>query len=384
MASSKDRRPSPKQPSDRRMGAGRQPPPDRRMQPPKDPGAKRKQRLIILIGMVILGVIAGIAIYGYYREFIAPTRVLAARVGDTRYTQGDLVKRMRLLQASSEAAGETMDFSSTPFSTLNSMAEAGIILRFAPVLGIRVTDEDVELALRRRFSPTIPEGQEVREGQVDREFREFYQAFLDISQLSDNDNRRLVKEQIARARLRELLGEQVPTLADQVEVNWIVLRAPADIIGSGPPALPPDQVLELLEEEDFEDVARKVSMDRIFSDNKGYVGWVPEGAFPFLDETLFGSDERAPIAHNEVSEPIFSEDGTYLIKVTSGPDQREISDEMRDKLKDRALENWLLEKKESGTAEGWWEIKFDSKIYAWVVDQVTAASRSTAGQGNPR
>ena len=363
------------------MRGGRQPPADRRMQPPKDPGSRLRQRLIILVGVAILAVIAGIAIYGYYREFIAPTRVLAARVGDTRYTQGDLVKRMRLLQAASEAAGQTIDFSSTPFATLNSMAEAGIILRFAPALGIRITDEDVDLALRLRFSPTVPEGQEVSEGQVDREFRERYQAFLDISQLSDKDNRRLLKEQIARARLRELLGEQVPTLADQVEVHWIVLRSPADIVGSGPPAPPPDEVLELLTEEDFEDVARDLSMERLYSDNKGYVGWVPKGAFPFLDETLFGSEDREPIPHNEISQPIFAEEGTYMVKVTGGPDQREISEDMRDKLKDRALENWLREKKETGTAEGWWEIKFDSKIYAWVVDQVTQAASPAAAAG---
>ena len=352
------------------------------MQRPRDQRDRRKHRLVILVGVVIFLVIAGIAVFGYYREFMAPSRVLAARVGDTRYTQGDLVKRMRMLQAASGAVGQPIDFSRTPFETLNGMAEAGIIRRFAPGLGIRVTKGDVDFFLQGQFSPNVPEGQEVREGQIQREYRERYQNFLDNSHLSDKGYRRLVEERVYRARIREVLGEQVPLIIDQVEVHWIVLRSPLDATGSGPPALPPDQVLNRLKEEDFEDVAKELSAERTYADDKGYVGWVPQGAFTFLDETLFGSDKRKPLALNEISKPVFAENGTYLVKVTAGPEEQEISETMREKLKDRALDNWVLKRKEIGTSEGWWEMKFDSKIYAWVVKQVTeAAPRATPQAG---
>ena len=355
------------------------------MQRPRDQRDRRKQRLVILVGVVILLVIGGIAVFGYYREFMAPARVLAARVGDTRYTQGDLVKRMRMFQATLGAAGQPIDFATAPFETLNSMLEAGMTSRFAPGFGIRVTEGDVDLYLEQQFSPSVPEGQEVREGQIQREYRGRYQTFLDKGQLSDKDYRRLVEERVYKARIREVLGEQIPLITDQVEVHWIVLPSPVGLIGSAAPSSPPDQILKRLEEEDFEDVAKELSAERRYADDQGYVGWVPQGAFHFLDETLFGGENRKPLSLNEISQPMFSQDGTYLVKVTAGPEEREISETMREKLKDQAFENWILEKKEIGTREGWWEMKFDSKIYSWVVKQVTeAAPRVTPQAGGQR
>ena len=108
MANPRDRQPSTPQPSDRRMRGRRPQRADRRMQLPSDQRTRRRRRGLV-IGAVVLLIIAGIAIYGYYDQFIAPSRVLAARVGDTVYTQGDVVNRMRMLQAASAARGQPLD-----------------------------------------------------------------------------------------------------------------------------------------------------------------------------------------------------------------------------------------------------------------------------------
>ena len=52
---------------------------------------------------------------------------------------------------------------------------------------------------------------------------------------------------------------------------------------------------------------------------------------------------------------------------------------MRDRLKDQALDVWLGQKKIEGSDEGWLEVKFDSKIYAWVIEQMD----QTAGPPTP-
>ena len=281
-----------------------------------------------------------------------------------------------MLQADSAQGGQSFLAGRAPFTVLNEMAEAGIIRREAPNFNILVTESDVERALLRRFGPPAIEGQEVSPGQLEREYKENYQAFLESRHLSDSDYREFVEERLYRGRLRDKLGERVPSLGEQVEVHWI--RPPE---GEGAPDAA--QIRERLETEDFAAVAGEVSIDRAFSDTNGYVGWVPRGAFPGLDPIFFGTDEEEPIARNVISKPLRTPDGsTYILKVTAGPERGEISDLMRERLKDRALEDELLKQKEIGGREGWFEFNWNSDLYSWVFDQVyQAAPRVTPPAG---
>ena len=352
---------------------------DRRMEANRSPEQRRRRLIAILAGSVLVLAIAGVVAYGYYDTYVAPTKVLAARVGDKTYTQGDLVKRMRVLQADFAAQGQSLDFGKEPFNVLASMADAEIIRRAAPGYNIRVTDDEIELALLLRFHPRVPEGQEVIEGQIEREFREQYRVFLEQRHISDGDYRELVEERLFRSRMREKLGEQLPTVAEQVEVHWIQLPslAAADPMGgSNQPS--PEEVRERLKTERFREVVAAFSVDRIYADERGYVGWIPEGAFPLLDPVMFGDEEREPIGQNELSDPVTTTDGTYILKISSGPEIQEISENMMDRLKNKALDSWLLEQKGIGSDEGWLELKFNSDIYAWVNDQVRQALPSGA------
>ena len=367
---------------DRRMRGRRPERADRRMRRPRDQTERRRQRWLISLGVGIFLIIGGIVGYGYYHEYIAPPRVLAAQVGDTRYSQGDLVKRMRMLQADAAVGGPSLDFAQAPFEVLNSMAEAGVIRRLAPELNVQVTEAHIEVALLQKFFSRVPEGQEAVPGQIEQEYKEEYRRFLNRNHLSEPDYRELIGERIYRAGVRAKLGEKVPSIGEQVEVHWISL--PSDTLSSdeGPTGPTPKQVRNRLETEDLEDLAAELSVDFRYADDKGYVGWVPEGAFPGLDEVLFGSDKREAIAHNEISQPIYTLGGDYIVKVTGGPETREISDLMREKLKDEVMAEWLLEQKTIGGKEGWFKVKFNSKLYAWAIDQVKqTAPRSTVPAG---
>ena len=372
-------------PSDRRMRGRRPQRSDRRVQRSRDQRDPRKRGLVMIVGAAILLIIGGIVGYGYYDEFVAPPRVLAARVGDIRYTQGDLVNRMRLLQSISASRGQPLDLGNTPFQVLMNMAEAEMIRRAAPTYNIQVTEDEVELAIRSDFYPRVPEDQEVGEQQVEREYRENYQGFLQNSHLSDKDYRRILEESLYRARMRAKLGEQVPLVGEHVEVHWIKLDANAAPSPVGVPPTSPEQIRKRLEKEEFADVARAVSVERRYADEKGYVGWVAKGAFPNLDAAFFGSEKRDPIPYNEISPPIATIDGTYIVKVTVGPEQREMSLVMRSLLANQSLDKWLNEQRDIGTKEGWLEMKFNSRIYYWVIDQLDQSAPKTtpapAGQG---
>ena len=330
-----------------------------------------------MFGLAIVLLIAGVASYGFYDKFVAPTTVLAARVGDQVYTQGDLVTRIRVLQADAAAGGEQFAAGRAPFQVLQEMYEAGVIRRSAPSFDIQVLDAEVEAVLMVRFGPRVLEGEEVDNQQMDREFREAYNGFLNSRHISDEDYKELIGERIYRARIRQALGEQLPKLADHVELHWILLPTQADAAQLGPGAPIPEVVRARLDNEEFAAVASEVSVDRVFSDFGGYVGWAPRGAFPQLDAFLFGAEEQEPIPLNLITPPILARDGTYILKVTGGPEQREVNDLMFEKLKDENLDQWLAEQLNVGGAAGWFELKWNSDLYAWVIDQVGLTARRT-------
>jgi hypothetical protein len=339
-----------------------------------------RRRLAIGIGAVFLLAIAAVVGFGYYDQFVAPTRVLAARVGNTRYTQGDLVDRMRVLQADARAEGQPFDLGRTPFEVLDKMSEAEVIRRFASDYGVQVTDEDIEFGLLLRFYPRVPEGQESVSGQIEQEYKDTYQRFLNESHIDDEAYRRIVEETIYRSRLKAALGELVPTSSEQLEVHWIRVQPQGGLPILGQPRnVSPDEVLRKLETADFDEVAMDVSIPGPYADRGGYVGWVPKGAFPRLDPVLFGDESMGPMPLNRPSGPVIKDDGTYILKVTGGPEVREVSQVMIDRLKEQALDQWLGQKKIEGSEEGWLEVKFDSKIYDWVVGQM----RQSAGPPTP-
>ena len=384
MSSPRDKQPSSPEPSDRRLRAMRQRRErrDHRIERTTNEGTRRRKKFTIGIGIVSLVVIGGLVGYGFYDAYIAPTKVLAARVDDKTYTQGDLVKRVRLMQSVAAATEQSFELGRAPFQVLMEMAEAEVIRRGSPPLGVQVSDEDVEAQLRRQFSPNVPPGQESSEGQLEREYKENYKNFLNLNHLSNNDFRQIVEEQIYRSRLRQKLGEQVPSSTEQVEVNWIKILSAADVpTGATPPN--PGVIMERLEEEDFAIVATEFNSDTIFSNRGGYVGWVPKGAFPDLDPVFFGEGEDPSIPLHQISDPIFSSDNSiYILQVVGGPEVREVSALMREQMKNVALDSWIKQQQEIGTSEGWWEVKFNSDIYAWVIDQVRqAAPRTTPSSG---
>ena len=342
----------------------------------------RRRRRVIIVATAILVIIGGVVGYGFYDRFVVPPEVLAARVGDRSYTQGDLVKRIRMLQADAAAGGQPFAAGRAPFKVLTEMYEAGVIRRNAPSLGIQLSSAEVEAGLAVRFGPRIVEGQEVSREQIRREYKEAYQAFLNSRHLSDSDYRDLLEERIYRVKVRERLGEEVPLVGRHVEVHWIKLPSQIDAstAGSQPPA--PEVIRARLNKEDFADLAREVSSDLVFADRKGYVGWLPQGAFPDLDQFLFGSDDREPVALDEVTPPIVTREGTYILKVTAGPEEREVSAIMYAQLKEERLKEWLSDEVSVGGGEGWFELKWNSDLYAWVVKQVSqAAPRTTAPAG---
>ena len=368
-------------------------PTDRRIKRAREEGQLNRKRLVFVFSGLVLLVIAGVTVGLWYTQFYSPPRVKAAVINDTRFSQGDLVKRVRMIQATQGYTGALvgltdilrvlynpdLDVSAGPFTL--GMVQMELLKQGAPEYGIEITDDDLDDTVRVIFTPTLPPDQIATEDQQEREFKERYQAYLNFNRISDSDFRRLTEEQLYFFDMRGALGENVPTEEEHLEVYWISTPIRPDP-GLGEPEKWQDlgAISERLENEDFEVVAQDYSAAFRFADSNGYVGWIPRGAFPKLDGHLFGDEEKEPLPIGEISTPWESSGYLHFMKVVNGPEMREVTDRWSGRLKDMALQGWLEERFEQGTSEGWVEVKYDSKIYAWAAEQLRQTAQQKRGE----
>ena len=337
--------------------------------------AKRHEKLAWGIGSGLLVLVIGIVVFGFYQEFYRPPRVWAGSVRDQEFKMGDLVERIRVLQGLS---GQ-VDLSTVPFEYLRDLLNAEVLRQAAPDLGFRLTDEDIDGVIKSQFYPSVPEGQESDPGQLNQEFQNNYQIFLARTGLADADFRVIVQEQIALQQLGLMLGRTIPETTEQVEVEWIRTEIEGRIdVGAVRARLGTEKTGG---GEDFIKVAGEVGVPAGFADRTGYVGWVPKGAFPELDGALFGDEERdiPPLEVGEISGPIFTQNGIYIVRLLTGPTDRDFSNQMRNKLTVELVTKWQTDEQIRGANAGWLRMNFNSKWYAWVADQV----RLSAPRGDP-
>ena len=325
---------------------------------------RRHQRLVWAVGAVLVLVVVAVVAAGVYDKFLRPPRVWAGSVRDAEFSMGDLVKRIRVLQG---VTGE-VDLSIIPFQYLQDLLNAEILRQASAGLGISVSDDDVEQAVRSQFLPQAASGEETASGQLEEEFRQSYSAFLTRTGLSDKDYRGIIEERLSEFQLRGALGSSIEDLQEQVEVEWIRLEPTGRV--------DPAEVRSRLDIEEFNVVAADVGQPAGFANEAGYVGWLPRGAFPEFEDLIFGNEDNeiAPLESGGFSEPIFTNTGIYLIHLLSPPEQRELSNLMRFKINSELVSAWYQNQLIRGGEDGWLRMNLNSDLYEWVAEQVDISS----------
>ena len=349
----------------RRMSRARQQNPNEDLQKPRNaPVDRKQQRVGFGVGAFLILVVFGITVFGYYKEFYQPPRVWAGSVRDVEFNMGDLVSRIRVLQGVNRYQGGQVNLSTVPFEYLQNLVHAEILRQQSSELGIVIDDEDIDKELRRQFTPTAEVGQETDTGQLEKEFKENYSSYLTATGLSDGDFKVIVKEQLSLRALAALLSQNIEEEQPHVEVQWIQIPVDGDILIN--------EVETRLVNEDFTRIAQELNATSQFADGSGYVGWVPEGAFPELDETLFGDEARGiqPIDPDTLSDAIFTNESYYLIKTLSAAEVRPLSRVMGTKLLEETVEKWQRQTLLAGTQAGTVKMNFNSRLYEWVTEQV--------------
>ena len=372
---------------------------DRRIRRVRQQSSLTKNRLALAFLTIGLLVIAGVAVAYWYTQLYRPPRVEAAVVNDVRFNQGDLVKRVRMIQAGQGYTGAFVDLTSilrvlyNPDIEITSgpfglgWVQMELLKQSGPEYGVVLTENDIDETIRAIFTPDPTPGEIVTEDQQEREFRERYASYLNFNRISEADFRRLIEERLYFYEMREAIGAGVPPEEEHLEVYWLRTPVRPDP-AMGDPARYQDLQLiaDRLEEEDFEAVAYEYSpvFDQRYTEPNGYVGWLPRGAFPNLDAQLFGGERfgrvMEPLEHGVISDPWESSGFMYFMKVVDGPEVREVEPKWAERLKDIALQTWLEKKFEEGTSEEWVRVKYDSRIYAWAAEQLRQTAEQKRGQ----
>jgi len=329
----------------------------------------KKQRVAVIFIAVFMLLILGVVSFGYISTFVLPPRKLVVRVDDTRYTMGDMIKILRMMQLGSEFFGQRMDLSTVPFQIPLSLAQNEIIARNAPRYSLQVTDAEIDQEIRSRLLPAPDPSQQVPQEQLDKEFKERYKQYINAIRLSEKEYRTVVKADIFRTKMTEVIGQDIPKIAPQVHVFGISLgqsSANYNILKT-----------KFKDGTPWAQLVKEFNQDATLAQQKGDVGWFPQGIDPTLDELFFNT-----LKVGEISEALTESGGgqnnTVVYMVSEKVDARPIDDNNMQALKNKALQSWLDDQWDKFDIE----THFTSDDYAWVAKQLGISSILPTPQAN--
>lgn len=320
---------------------------------------QQRQRIVIILGIVLALLVIAIPVYGWVTTFIMPPRVTIVRVNDTSYNMGYLLKMMRMVQRQSESEGQRVNLGTLPFQFVNDLATDELVLQGSQAIGIKVTEEELTERLHEEFLRDTDDNRAVTEADLLVEFRERYRQFLNQIQLSAEEYEEIVTRNLYREKLEEHLGATIPDRLPQVHLFGLGVKTPEEAeevrtkFARGTP---------------FADLVAEYSVDPEAIRTDGEIDWVPRDV---LDATIkdFIFDE---IVVGEISEPVSqfnsetNQEFYVLYHVAEREEAREVSEANFENLRSVAVTKWVSAQRELNDVS----TTFDSNQYAWLAKKL--------------
>jgi len=245
---------------------------------------KKRQRIILGSGILIIVAVLGIVGSGVYNQWYIPDykplRETVIEVNDAKFNMDYYIKMLRIY--SGGASAQQMYNMADEVTKLIEQGE--LVRQEAMKLGISVSDNEVNKELKSYNPP------------LSKDYRDVVRTRMLVSMLND--------EYFDQP-------QRVPMFAEQRHIMAMFLE-------SGSQA---NEVRAKLEAgEDFAELAGAFSLDAICKEKKGDLGWRPEGVLPLLLETNMVDEYAFNCEAGVLSQPIYDETktkavGYWLIKV---------------------------------------------------------------------
>ncbi len=246
---------------------------------------KRRQRIILGLGIFIIAAVFVIMGVGWYIGQYQPLHQTVIRVNDTKFNMKYYVEMLKLYEGDQPA--QYMQYLAD--SAVRNIEQNELIRQGALKLGISVSDDAVTEELKSSDLPNsdVP--------------RDLVRIQLLISKLQD-----------------EYFDQQVPVSAEQVHVMAMLLESEQQAT---------EVKAKLDNDENFAELAEELSLDYLSKTNQGDLGWHPEDILnellkPTIVEYAFSSEVGV------LSQPIYDEElikavGYWLIMVLEGNEDEE-------------------------------------------------------------
>ena len=350
----------------------------------------RLRRAILASFAGLVGIIAAILGFGYWRENVARAAEPAATVYGETITVTELLERVRPrsqalesqarfyeAQGINQAAAQlNLQRSRLPDQVLDSMVEDKLVRRESEQRGIVVSDEEVDARIRKEIaeqealsrptpSPTpapdptptpvpgaaptptvIPTPVPTLTAEA---FDNAYEAFLARANVSDRQYRELVRSELYKDKLKESFAATIPRTEEQVRARHILLDSEENVARARQ---------QLAEGIPFEQVARELSTDQGSRDKGGDLGWLGHGVMnPVFEQAAF----TQPVG--VIGEPFQAPNGTHIVQVLEGDPARPLTEEQIKQRADQAYQAWYAGLK--GSSEVQTQLTPDRR--AWIL-----------------
>ena len=322
------------------------------------------------VGLSVFIVIVIVLIFFYVNRYILPPMQDAVRVGEVKYSRGDVVKFIRFNQRISEDLGMEFEIGNSLFEALRMILEAELAYQIAPKYGISVSNNQVDNQIEFLMGFISETNQEKDDKEYKQNVAETYRQFLNKTGLSDYEYKNYVKRSIFRDELRSLIARDVSRIQPHVNVYELVFENP-DL-----------SILNSIERKlklgiDIEEIAIEFSEDKQVLRNQGNIGWIPKGIDKEIDKLLFNISQEGKITaevgnltkspHHKPEENVYS-----FYYVSDFSEAREIDESNFQKIADLNFEEFINSFNKDYNL--WMDI--DSDIYSWINTKVLIASNS--------
>jgi len=370
---------------------------------------KRQERLAVAFVVGTIVVVAGIILFGVWREIISPPGEAAAQVGSTTITMRDLAgeivyqartldsqiastqANLRQLQAqagSDPTASIYVQYLQQQLQQLQlqryqigdgqtvlaDLIDQALIKQEAMRRGATVTGADVDALIQKEFQPQaslpVTDTTDITSTATvsatstpapsptpipPDAWKQNYQQNLLSLGVSDADFRRYsIEPYLWRQKLQDMIATTVPTTAEQVHVLDILLPNEAEA----------RDVVTLLKDvptTSFEEMAKARSTDTATKDKGGDMGWFPRGVQPpEIDSIAFS------LQPGQVSDVISTTNGFYVIKLVEKDANRPLDQTQLEQNVMQAFNNWLTQARQSPDVRRY----LDSRKLAWLNKQI--------------
>ncbi len=205
---------------------------------------------------------------------------------------------------------------------LEQMIDLELITQAAANMGISISDQELESKI-----------QEITEQSGGQD--QFVQALQDTG-TSYDDFRQMLLDQLLSDAVFSTVTGSIPSMAEQVHARHILLATREQA----------EEVLTRLQGgEDFSFLAREYSEDVSSRERGGDMGFFPRGIMPSeLEEAAFS------LQIADVSEVVESQFGFHILQVLE-KEEREISPETLEDLRQQSFMEWLQEQRQGATIQ---------------------------------